>query len=99
MCHYFIWGDVLWIIYSLIYLILCLYQLFHGLTYKLQIVVFLYIAIMFASLVSYEITQGFSKITRSFFTIYTISLGLTCVWEAIVLFLAIKDKIEKNERQ
>ena len=94
--QYFIYGFldmmIVWLVYSLCYLAIGVYQKFHESSVRSQIFTLLYTLVPLAGLVIYEITAGLSKITRTFYIVFLSTLAAALLWEIVSLCLVIKEK-------
>lgn len=98
ICRYFIWHAYFWVIYSLIYLGLCIFQVWRAPRLRPQIISFLYVVIALTVLVASAIAQGIPKLDFTFKIILIVLLGLTGIWETVLLILGIKNGIEEKRR-
>ncbi len=102
--QYFIYGFldmmIVWLVYSLCYLAIGVYQKFHESSVRSQIFTLLYTFVPLAGLVIYEITAGFiSKITLVFYIVFMATLAAALLWEIVSLCLVIKEKRDDHPKR
>lgn len=102
-CQYFIYGFIddmiFWLLYSIFYFAVGLYQKFHKSSILSQICTLIYICVPLAALTIYSIKEGLSQITETFYIVFMVALALALIWEIISLCLVIKEKSDEKKRK
>lgn len=101
-CQYVIYGflDIMiyWLLYSILYFAIGLYQKFHESSVRSQIFTLTYIFIPLAALILYSIREGLSRLTLTFYILFMAVLALALIWEIFSLCLIIKEKRDEKRK-
>lgn len=88
----FLAPMILWLVYSLLYLGISVFQKFHFSSVLSQTISLVYILLPLIGLTVYCFKEGFSKMTQTFYIVLMIVLSLSLVWEIISLCLVLREK-------
>lgn len=101
--QFFIYGFlefmIFWLIYSLFYLAVNIFQKFHESSVRSQIFTLIYIFLPLAALILYSIKDGLPQITQTFYIIFMSALALALLWEIISLCLILKEKSDNKKHK
>ncbi len=102
-CQAFIYGFLdlmfLWVVYSLGYLAIGIFQKIHKSSVRSQIVTLIYVLLPLAALLCYAATAGLSHLTLTFYIVFMAVLALAFLWEVVSLCLVVKEKSDDKKRK
>lgn len=100
LMYRFIESMVFWLLYSLVYLAIGVYQIFRVSSMPPRIFSLVYLALPLAAVIKYSVTDGFPQLTQTFYIVLIAALAAALIWEIVSLCLTVLQRSdEKKSKQ